>query len=420
MAKYIIEGQVSLHGEIVISGAKNAALKILSAAILADTPSIIENVPRILDIEKLENIIRDLGAKVEVNGNTVTVDPKNINTTELNENLTKKLRGSIVLAGPMLAKFGEVTFFQPGGCLIGARAIDDHLDIFNQMGVALQEKNGKFTLKGKPQACNVILGKMSVTATENAIMAAVLSDGITKIDVAAAEPEIADLILFLNKMGAKITGAGSHTIIVKGVRKLRGTKHRVIPDRIEAGTYLMAAIATNSAVKIVDVIPEHLSIVLKKLRQAGAKFESYIENKKWVIATERHDSLVGVDIDTRTYPGFPTDLQSVYAVLATQTNGPTRIFETLFESRFGYIQEIKKMGANINIESPHIIYVYGQTPLNATAIESSDIRGGAALVLAALIANGKTTITGIELIERGYEDMAQKLTNAGAKIVREK
>lgn len=419
MSKYVIEGQANLKGEIIISGAKNAALKILAAAILADSPSTIENVPRIRDIEKLEEIIRDLGAKVDVLGNTVTVDPRGINTTELNESLTKKLRGSIVLAGPMLARYGAVTFYQPGGCLIGARAIDDHLDIFDQMGIKQTEDNGKFTLTGKPKATNIILSKMSVTATENAIMAAVFADGITKIDVAAAEPEIADLISYLNKMGAKISGEGSHTIHVKGVKKLKGTKYRVMPDRIEAGTYLMAAIATNSSVRIVDIIPEHLSIVTKKLHQAGAEFEISYVNKKHVIETKKRGDLVSIDIDTRTYPGFPTDLQSVYAVLATQTNGPTRIFETLFESRFGYIQEIKKMGANINIESPHIIYVYGQTPLIATSIESSDIRGGAALVLAALVANGTTTITGIELIERGYENMVEKLNNAGAKIVRE-
>lgn len=419
MSQFKISGDAKLSGKVIVSGAKNAALKLIAASVMADSASVIDNVPDISDIKTLENIIRSTGAKVDVDGHTVTIDPTSIKSTELDPALIKKLRGSIVLAGPMIAKFGSVTIAQPGGCLIGARPIDSHLDVMRQFGIKVDEKNDTYILTGKPKATEIILPEMSVTATENAIMMAVLAVGTTTISVANVEPEIGDLIDFLNSMGAKISGRDTHKLSIEGVSGLTGIKHRILPDRIEAGTFLCLAVASNSEITICDVVPDHLSIVTKKLRDMGAKFDfEKASDGKMNITTRKRGELKSVDIDPRTYPGFPTDLQSVYAVLSTQSDGPTRIFETLFESRFGYISELKKMGANISIESPHIVYIYGPEPLYGTEISSSDIRGGAALVVAALIGNGETLIDNIEFIDRGYEKLDEKLSKLGANIVR--
>lgn len=416
MSKYLINGPAKLSGKVQISGAKNAALKLIPASILADSPSTINNVPDIVDVEKMIQIISCTGAKIAKNGSSVQVDPGTICKTDLNKNYVEKLRGSIVMVGPMLAKFGRVTFSQPGGCLIGARSIEDHLDMFKQLGIKIRSNGQGLILTGKPKPSEVTLSKLSVTATENAIMASVLSGGVTNIYVAAAEPEIIDLSNFLNKMGAKISGAGTHHIKITGVRNLHGTDYSVMPDRIEIGTFLICAIATNSEIEISPVLPQYLSLVLKVLLHTGARFEVINKGKYSLIKTKKHGKLKSINIDTRTYPGFPTDLQSVYSAFATQTIGKTRIFETLFESRFGYIGELKKMGAEISIESPHIIRVNGKTELNSAKIDCSDIRGGAALVLSALIAKGQTEINNIELIERGYEKIDQKLKNLGVNI----
>lgn len=416
MSKYKIIGPAKLSGKVTISGAKNSALKLIPATILADSPSVINNVPDIIDIEKMIHIVEGLGAKVSFENNTVNIDPTTIHTTDLEEQYVKKLRGSVVMVGPMLAKYGKVKFFQPGGCLIGARGIEDHLDLFQQLGVEIITHNDHYEMVGKPKAANIVLNKMSVSATENAIMATVLSLGTTHIHVAAAEPEIGELANFLNKMGAKISGAGTHDIIVEGVEKLSGIEKDVIPDRIEAGTYLMAAIATNSEIEISPVIPDHLSIVLRKLEKSGAKFDVIKDKNFYKIKTHKHDELISRDIDTRTYPGFPTDLQSVYAVFATQTRGTTQIFETLYEGRYGYVEELQKMGANINVKTAHIVSIDGPQKLTGTKINALDIRGGAALVLAALIADGETEIDNVELIQRGYEDMDKKLAAMGVDI----
>ncbi len=414
MSKFIIQGGAKLSGKVKVSGAKNSALKLIAASIMAGSASTIHNVPRIKDIEKIEQIIEKSGANVTVEGNSVTVDPTSINSHVLDKDLSEKIRASIVLAGPMLARFGEVTIYQPGGDLIGARKIDDHLDIFRQFGIKTEIDGEKYTLTGKPKGSEIILPKISVTATENAIMLATLAKGTSNIHAAAAEPEIKDLTDYLNSMGAKITNNG-HDIEIEGVKTLSGAEHTTISDRIEAGTYLIMALATNSEIEIENVNKNHLSLVLKILKDAGANFEINEDS----IKTKKHTGLGSMDIDTRTYPGFPTDLQSVYAVYSTQTDGSTRIFETLFESRFGYIKELKKMNANINIESPHIVYVFGPDKLTGTSISSSDIRGGAALILAALLAEGTTKIDNIEQIERGYEKIDQKLRDLGVSIEKE-
>lgn len=414
MSKFKIIGPSKLSGSVKISGAKNSALKLIAASIMSESPSTIHNVPRIKDIKKIEDIIEKTGAKVDVKGSSTTIDPSSINTNILDKELSEKIRASIVLAGPMLARFGEVIFYQPGGDLIGARKIDDHLDVFRQFGIKVEIDDDKYTLKGKPRGGEIILPKISVTATENAIMLGAMAEGQTIIHCGAAEPEIKDLSDYLNSMGATIKNSG-HDIEIKGVASLSGCEHTTITDRIEAGTFLMMAIATNSEIIIENVNTNHLSLVLKVLRDSGANFE--IMNNS--IRTYKHTGLNSYDIDTRTYPGFPTDLQSVYAVYSTQTNGSTRIFETLFESRFAYIEELTKMGANIKVEGPYIIHVMGPNNLNAANINSNDIRGGAALILAALLSQGETKIDNIEQIERGYEKIDEKLRSLGASVERD-
>lgn len=418
MSSYIVRGGKTLSGKIHISGAKNSALKILAASVMAQGKSIIHNVPDIVDISKMEDILMHLGASISKHDSTIEIDTTNINTTVLDPALTRKIRASIVLAGPMLARFGGVTIAEPGGCLIGSRSIEDHLDLLKQFNITVSESDDNYILRGKPEAGEVVLCKMSVTATENAIMAAALSKGVTKIRVAAAEPEIADLANYLNKMGAKIYGAGTHDIEIHGVDKLTPCEYHIMPDRIEAATYIMAALITNSDLEIGPLIPEHLSIVLTKLKNAGASFEIIERNDQKHIIVSKHEGLLATPIDTRTYPGFPTDLQSVYAVLMTQAKGKTRIFETLFESRFGYIEELKRMNAKIEVVSPHIIDVYGTSKLKPQEIDAFDIRGGSALVIAALATKGETVIGHTEMIERGYENMVEKLHNVGADIQR--
>jgi len=418
MSSFKISGGQKLTGIISVGGAKNAALKILPAAILANSPSVIHNVPKILDIEKMVDILRSIGAKIEFEGNTIKIDPVGVNSSHPDEKLIKKLRGSIVLVGALLSKFGQAVFSEPGGCLIGARPIDDHLDVFAQLNVASNYEDNRYYFSGKPIAGEIVLKAMSVTATENAILASVLSSGITKIHVAAAEPEIADLAEYLNKMGANIEGAGTHDITVKGVSSLRGVEHTVLPDRIEAGTYVIAAIASNSDLEIGPIIPEHLSLVLKKLKDVGGKIEVIEKDGCKYFKTLRHEGLMAQNIDTRPYPGFPTDLQSPYAILMTQAKGQARIFETIFEGRFRYLEELTVMRADIDILNPHEFVINGPTKLRGTDITSRDIRGGAALVIAALIADGETQIDGIELIDRGYEQIDEKLRKIGAKIER--
>lgn len=418
MSKFCINGGKQLNGEIKISGAKNSALKIITAAILSKEKSTISNVPDIIDIRSIIKIVESIGAKISFLDNTLTIDPSTIDSFAPDETLTNKLRGSIVLVGPLLARFGEVNISKPGGCLIGARPIDDHIDVFTQLGVKTTEKDNRYFFSGKPIAHEVVLSKLSVTATENAMMASVLSAGVTKIYVAAAEPEIVDLANFLIKMGAKIKGAGTHEITVTGVSKLHGAEYDIMPDRLEAATYLMLAIATNSTLTIGPVVSHHMSIILKKLFEVGGKFKIIKKNNFEYIKTFKRDLLKPVSIDTRTYPGFSTDMQSPYVTLMTQAVGESQVFETLFEGRFLYVDELKIMGAKIDFLSPHLVKIIGPTTLKPSTIVSRDLRGGAALIMAGLIAKGTTIIESTEFIDRGYEDMDKKLLKVGASIQR--
>jgi len=414
--KFVIKGGQPLEGQIEVLGSKNAALKILAACLLTNETCFISNVPNISDINVMVNIIKDLGGKVEVDGHRITLKAE-LTHNHPSDRLVNLLRASVVVVGPLLARFGEVEITQPGGCLIGARPIDTHLDAFRQLGVEIRQKNGRFVfqvnkLKGGP----VILKEMSVTATENVMMLATLAEGESEIRVAAAEPEIEDLANFLNKMGAKITGAGTHIIKIKGVRKLKGTEYKVMPDRIEGGTLIVAAVATKSQVKVKNVIPQHLDSLLHKLKEINAN----IIIKPNSVEIKPHTYLNATYIDTRPYPGFPTDLQSPMAVLLTQAKGTSQIFETLFESRFNYVKELVKMGANISVLDPHTIVIHGPTPLCGKEIVTHDLRAGASLVIAALIAQGKSVIEDVELIDRGYEKLDQRFKNIGANIERVK
>ncbi len=416
--KFKVKGENKLSGEITIKGAKNAALKIIPAAILASSSCVIKNVPKISDVDKLIEILESIGADIDFKNGEVRIDTSKVNSSHPDEKAVKKLRGSIVLIGPLLARFGEAQFSQPGGCLIGSRPIDDHLDVFRQMGIDIKYSDDRFYLSGKPKSGHIVLKKMSVTATENAIMACVLSKGKTLIHAAAAEPEIKDLADFLNKMGAKITGAGTYEIEVDGVDKLNGAEYEILPDRIEAGTYIIAGILTNSEIIVGPVISHHSDVFFKKLKDAGANFEIISRDGKEYIKTLKREKLVAQDIDPRPYPGFPTDLQPQYAVLMTQAEGRTEIFDTLFDGRFRYLEELKLMKANVEILNPNRIVVNGPAALKGAEVSSLDIRGGAAVVLASLIAEGETTINNVEFIDRGYEDIDGKLRMLGAEIER--
>lgn len=428
MAKFRIEGNHKLNGDFQVSGAKNAALKMVAASVMVPGVTTLHNVPKIVDIERMIEVIESLGAKIEYTDQTLIIDSKNIKSFSPNEKPIKKLRGSVVIIGPLLARFGKAHFSEPGGCLIGSRPIDTHLKAFEAMDVSVEisDKGEKFFLQAgnnfKKGNIEVILSEMSVTATENIMMAAVLRSGITTIKVAACEPEIVDLANFLNKAGAKITGAGTHTIQVEGVKNLTKVEYTVMPDRIEAGTMVIAAAVCGGKVKILDIIPDHLALVFSKFSEMSVDFEIIPTKNDHadIIINQRSQLVAPVSskLDVRQYPGLPTDLQAPLAVLATQAKGETRIFETLFNSRFDYTKWLIEMGAKIDIVNPFLIEINGPVILQGQEIESSDIRGGAALVIAALCARGTTVISNIEYIDRGYENLDLRLRKLGAEIER--
>lgn len=413
--KFLIEGGRPLYGQIEVKGAKNAALKMIAASILTKEPLRLSNVPDISDIKVMAQIIENLGSKVEREGEKLKIETANLSSFHPKDELVGLLRASIVLIGPLLARFGEVKISLPGGCLIGARPIDTHLDAFRQLGVSISEERGHYIFKkGRPKGKRVILKEMSVTATENIMMMATKIPGITEIRVAAAEPEIEDLALFLNKMGAKIEGAGTHNIRIKGVKELKGLSYEVMPDRIEAATWAILAAATKGEVEIKNINPLHLDLVLSKFKEANMNFK--IKDNSLYIrpTTEFHP----INLQTQPYPGFPTDLQAPLAVLLTQAKGTSYIFETLFEGRFNYAKELSKMGAFAKILDPHTLMIKGPRPLYGKEIRTYDLRAGASLIIAGLIAQGQTTIDKVEIIDRGYEKIDEKLKKLGAKILR--
>lgn len=415
MEKYIIEGGHKLEGVVSISGSKNAALPIIAATILNGGISIIENCPNIHDVQMMFTILEELGANVQKNGDKIIIDTSNINKMEISANLMREMRSSVIIAGALIGRFKKCTFTYPGGCEIGARPINMHIDGFKQLGVKVDEEYGYISCQTeKLKATDITLDFPSVGATENIMLASCLAEGNTYIRNVAREPEIKDLQDFLNKMGANIKGAGSNTIVVNGVKKLHDVEHKVISDRIEAGTYLCMAAATRGNVELVNVNPEHIFAIIHKLKRMGLK----VRNTTNTISIETNEKILPATIKTNPYPGFPTDMQSQIAALLTTVKGTSIIVENIFENRFKYANELIRMGANISIEGKTAI-IQGVPKLYGTEIETKDLRGGAALVLAGLIADGVTTISGINYLERGYENLVEKLSIIGAKIIKE-
>jgi len=413
MEKYLINGQKKLSGEIRIAGAKNSALKILPAAILSEKDCLISNVPEIEDITRLIEAMRDLGAEItQKQKGQYLVSTQNIKKTEIRPDIAKSLRASIMLAGPMLARFGEVSLVHPGGCIIGQRPIDLFLEGFQKLGAKMVENGEAYTLKAKKlKGTKIILPKVSVTVTENLMMAATLAEGTTQIKNAAMEPEIPALAEYLNQQGAKINGAGTPEIIIEGVDKLSAGEFNIIPDRIETGTFTILGLITNSQITLKNCNPEHIENLLYSLDKAGAKLEigpDYI--------TTYPAKLKGVNIVTHEYPGFPTDLQAPFSVLMTQAQGLSLIHETIFEGRLFYTDILKQMGANIIMCDPHRVVILGPTQLYGKKVVSPDLRAGIALILAALVAKGTTTIENIYQINRGYENIVSRLQKLGADI----
>lgn len=416
MSSYIIEGGKKLEGEVEISGSKNASLPILASTILNGGKSKIYNVPQIHDIQITLEILRYLGCKVHIKNGRVEIDSSNIKKTEIPEHLMREMRSTVILAGALIGKFKKATFSYPGGCDIGARPIDLHLKAFKKLGINIEENYGFIRcVCDKIVGTNIDLDFPSVGATENIILASVLSEGETVITNSAKEPEIVDLAKALNRMGAKIYGAGTNIVKIIGVTKLEDLNYRVIPDRIEAGTFLCAAAITGGNVKVKNVISDELIPVISKLEEAGCK----VETKRNEIAIKSPKTLKAVNIKTLPYPGFPTDMQSILGSVLCISRGTSIIEETIFESRFKYLSELKRMGAKVEIKG-NIAIITGVKKLSGTILKVADLRGGAALVLAGLYAKGITKINDIEFILRGYEDLDKKLRKIGASINLEK
>lgn len=416
MSKYIVKGGKKLSGSIRVSGSKNASLPILCAALLTDKKTVLKNVPDIADIHAMIDILQELGCNVSFTQNTITIDPKNIKNKYISSDRVCRMRASILLLGPLLARFGKVKISFPGGCILGKRPVDVHLRALQDLGAEIIDDKKDLHLKTKGlQGKDIVLSEISVTATENAVMAAVLAKGNTKIRLAAAEPHVQDLCNFLNKIGAKIKGIGTHELSITGVKKLHGTEYSITGDYLEAGTFAIAATLTNGDVKINGIKPHQLDSFWEKLREAGAEFEL----GKNYVHIKTHKKLVAVQkIRTSVFPSFPTDLQAPFSVLLTQTEGESMIHETLFDGRLNYLFELEKMGAKFEIINPHQALINGPVKLKGVPISSWDIRAGAAMVLAALVAKGTTEISNIGYIDRGYENLDKKLRKLGAIIER--
>ena len=412
MSDYIIEGGRKLEGEVEISGSKNAALPIIAATILNGGKTTLYNVPNIHDTQMMFEILRKLGGTVTKKPNKVIIDTSKIDKYEIPEDLMRQMRSSVIFVGSLVGKHRKVTFSYPGGCDIGTRPIELHLKAFEKLGININKNYGNIEC-----SCDKIIGEKidldfpSVGATENAILASVLAEGTTIITNAAREPEIIDLQNFLNKMGAKITGAGTDEIQIVGVKRLKDISYNIMPDRIEAGSFLCFAAATKGNIILEDVNATHITPIINKLEEAECKIEIN-KNKIKIIAPKK---LKAIDIKTMPYPGFPTDMQSIFATLLTTAKGSSIIVENIFENRYKYTQELIRMGAKISVEGKTAI-IKGVKKLYGANVKATDLRGGAALVMAATTAKGITKVENIDYILRGYENIVDKLKNLGAKI----
>ncbi|MEV2695822.1 UDP-N-acetylglucosamine 1-carboxyvinyltransferase [Paenibacillus larvae] len=417
MSKINVRGGRKLSGKVKVNGAKNAVLPIIAASLLAsEGESVIQDAPPLDDVLVINKVLESLGAKLEYTNNAIRICANSIQTCEASYELVRKMRASFLVMGPLLARLGEARISLPGGCAIGTRPIDQHLKGFEAMGAEIELGQGyiEARVKGRLKGTKIYLDVASVGATENIIMAAVLAEGTTILENAAKEPEIMDLANYLNAMGAVVRGAGTGMIRIEGVEKLRGAVHTVIPDRIEAGTYMIAAAITKSDLYVEGAIGNHLRPVISKLQEMGVTLEED-ENGIRVIGTDK--PLKAVDVKTLPYPGFPTDMQSQMMALLMVADGTSLVSETVFENRFMHVDEFINMNAEIKVDGRTAI-VTGNTKLKGAKVCATDLRAGAALILAGLVAEGETEITGLHHIDRGYVDIAATLNSVGADIQR--
>ena len=416
MSKFIIQGGKKLEGEVRISGSKNAALPIIAATVLVKGKTTLYNVPNIQDVQTMFQIIKDIGGKVTKKNNKVIIDTSKIHTYEIPENLMRKMRSSVILAGAIIGKYNKANFSYPGGCEIGSRPIDLHLKGFEKLGINIKEEYGEIICNSeKIKGTQIHLDFPSVGATENIILAACLAEGITILTNAAKEPEIEDLVKFLNKAGAKIKGAGTDRIEIAGVKKLTEISYNIMPDRIEAGTYLVAGAITGGNVRIANANPMHIEPILNKLEEANC----ILEIGKDYVQIKAPRRIKSVDIKTMPYPGFPTDMQSIFGALLSTAKGTSIITENIFENRYKYVQELNRMGARINVEGRTAI-IKGTKRIQGANVVASDLRGGVALIIEALAAKGVTQVDNVHYILRGYENIEEKLKKLGVKIFLEK
>jgi UDP-N-acetylglucosamine 1-carboxyvinyltransferase len=418
MDKLVIRGGNPLLGTVRVSGAKNAALPAMAAALLTEEPVILENIPQVRDIETTRKLLAAMGVEVELGygraQHRTTLCCRNLAAPEASYELVKTMRASTLVLGPLVARCGRARVSLPGGCAIGARPIDLHIHGLERLGAKITQDHGYVEATAdRLKGAEIIFDRITVTGTEDLLMAATLAEGETVLENCAREPEVADLADLLNKMGARITGAGTATIRIQGVSKLHGAKHRIIPDRIEASTFLIAGALTGGDINIAGCDPNHLGTLLEKLEEVGVKTRRTAES----VRVMGDGPFRSADIVTEEYPGFPTDVQAQYMALATQAEGTSVISEHIFENRFMHAQELVRMGANIKVEGRRAI-VRGRTPLSAAAVLASDLRASASLVLAALVADGETIIDRVYHIDRGYEHIEEKLRGVGAQIRR--
>ena len=418
MDKLVIRGGETLLGTIHISGAKNAALPCMAAALLTDEPVVLENIPQVRDIQTTRNLLAAMGAHVELGfgraQHRTTIHCKTLASPEASYELVKTMRASTLVLGPLVARCGRARVSLPGGCAIGSRPIDMHIKGLETLGAKITQDHGYVEASAtRLRGAEIVFDKITVTGTEDMLMAATLAEGETVIKNCAREPEVADLAALLNKMGAKIEGAGTATIRVKGVSKLKCAKHRIIPDRIEAGTFIIAGAMTGGDLNITGCDPSHLDALLAKLKEVGVKTKTNGDS----VRVMGDNPFTAADMTTEEYPGFPTDMQAQFMALLTQAEGTSIVTENIFENRFMHAQELVRMGANIKVEGRRALVV-GKTPLSAAAVLASDLRASASLVLAALVADGETIIDRVYHLDRGYENLEEKLRGVGAQIRR--
>ncbi|MBM3374026.1 MAG: UDP-N-acetylglucosamine 1-carboxyvinyltransferase [Betaproteobacteria bacterium] len=417
MDKLVIDGGVPLKGDVAISGAKNAALPILTAALLTDEPLTVDNVPHLRDVSTMLNLLMQMGVTTSLDEKgSVELRAAKITDPVAPYELVKTMRASVLVLGPLVARLGEARVSLPGGCAIGLRPVDQHLKGLQAMGATIEMAQGYMIARApRLKGARICMDLVTVTGTENLMMAAALADGVTVIENAAREPEIPDLAACLTAMGAKISGAGSDVITVEGVERLHGARHSVMPDRIETGTFLVAAAATGGDVKVTGARPDTLDAVLDKLREAGVSVET---GPDW-IRVKANGALKAVNVRTAPYPAFPTDMQAQFMALNSVAQGAARVVETIFENRFMHVQELQRLGADIAVEG-NTALIKGVSQLNGATVMATDLRASASLVIAGLLARGTTTVERIYHLDRGYERIEEKLSRLGARIRRQR